>query len=250
MGHYDFSLEKGKIYGLICSNDREKSLLFESILDLSKYGRETILCGFNLRASFSNSIKDVKCMVEINNLYEYLSACENLRCYALYYKVTFDKISFLIDLFDIDKSNLQFKSFSQDMKCRLALGISFLHDFRFLILDEFLNGLDIKEVVRLRDLFLSFEDKVIIFCSKDISKLESIVDEVFLVRDGQVCLESINIQYENLGYKQSKILKKSYVKESKSDNLHKGLAKVNDDSSLEDMLISMFENECNYKSDC
>ena len=160
------------------------------------------------------------------------------------------------------------KKYSLGMKQRLGIAIALLKDPNILILDEPTNGLDPKGIKELRELLLSLKDKTVIVSSHIISEIEKFVDEVIFINDKKIIQKKIirddgknkiNLRLGDYS-KASNILsipdlnEKSAVymsEEEISDTVHKlskadvPIYRVQDSSSLEDVLISMMEDDNN-----
>lgn len=261
-----FKLEKGKIYGLVGENGSGKSTLLKIILGLYNSKGDVIINGYHLKNSFEDALREVSGIVDFVSFYEYLTAYENLRYFALLYEVPMSRVDELLDLVGLKKSNKVVKKFSLGMKQRLGLAIALLKDPSILIFDEPTNGLDPKGILELRNLLLSFEDKTIIVSSHIISEIEKIVDEVLFISDKKLYQKSIG-RADGKSFvkivvddpsKASLVLDIPQVRESKAvymsdvevaSNVRKliqndvSVYRVMEDSSLEDMLVSMIEGE-------
>lgn len=261
-----FKLEKGKIYGLVGENGSGKSTLLKIILGLYNSKGDVIINGYHLKNSFEDALREVSGIVDFVSFYEYLTAYENLRYFALLYEVPMSRVDELLDLVGLKKSNKVVKKFSLGMKQRLGLAIALLKDPSILILDEPTNGLDPKGILELRNLLLSFEDKTIIVSSHIISEIEKIVDEVLFISDKKLYQKSIG-RTDGKSFvkilvddpsKASLVLDIPQVRESKAvymsdvevaSSVRKlvqndvSVYRVMEDSSLEDMLVSMIEGE-------
>lgn len=263
-----FSLEKGKIYGLVGANGSGKSTLLKMILGLYKFKGDIVINGFNIRTNYKDALTNIGGIVDYVSFYEYLTAYENLRYFALLYGVDYKRIDVIMLLVGLNRDKKIVKKYSLGMKQRLGIAIALLKDPNILILDEPTNGLDPKGIKELRELLLSLKDKTIIVSSHIIAEIEKFVDEVIFINDKKVIQKKIirddgknkiNLKLGDYS-KASNILsipdlnEKSSVymsEEEISDTVHKlskadvPIYRVQDGSSLEDVLISMMEDDNN-----
>ncbi len=187
-----FSLEKGKIYGLVGTNGSGKSTLLKIILGLYDSLGEVIINGKNLRYNFNEAISDVSGIVDYVSFYDYLTAYENVRYFSMIYGVNFGRVREVLDIVGLNANdNRTVSKFSLGMKQRLGIAISLLKDPKILILDEPMNGLDPVGIAELRKLLLSFKDKTIIISSHIISEIEKIVDEILFISNKKIIQKSI-----------------------------------------------------------
>lgn len=79
------------------------------------------------------------------------------------------------------------RTFSGGMKQRLGIAQAVLNDPAVLVLDEPTAGLDPKERIRFRNLIASFaQNKIVLLSTHIVSDVESIADNVLIMRDGTI----------------------------------------------------------------
>ena len=260
-----FKLEKGKIYGLVGANGSGKSTLLKIILGLYNSSGEVIINGHHLKNSFNDALRDVSGIVDFVSFYEYLTAIENLKYFAMLYEVPVSRASEVLEIVGLKRNDKIVKKFSLGMKQRLGLAIALLKNPSILILDEPTNGLDPKGILELRNLLLSFEDKTIII-SHIIAEIEKIVDEVLFINnkklyqkalsrdDGKSLVKIIVSDTDKasmlLNIPQVRENKAIYMSNDEIANSVKTLVdndvsvyRVKEDSSLEDLLVAMIEGD-------
>jgi len=104
-----------------------------------------------------------------------------------------DRVAALVNL--TDRLNDRLSSYSGGMKQRILLASAILGDPKLVILDEPTAGLDPKERIRTREIVDKMRhDKIVIFATHVVSDIESIADEVILMKKG-VILEKGTIAY-------------------------------------------------------
>lgn len=96
-----------------------------------------------------------------------------------------ERVAALVNLSDRIRDRLS--AYSGGMKQRILLAAAIIGNPKLIILDEPTAGLDPKERIRTREIVKAMaKDKIIIFATHVVSDIESIADEVILLKKGMI----------------------------------------------------------------
>ncbi len=186
LDNINFKLEKGKIYGLVGPNGSGKSTVLKTLLGLISFNGQIFINGYNIRKDYKETRESISGIVDYVSFYDFLSAEENLRYFALCYDVPLERVPKVLEIVSLNTGKKLVKHFSLGMKQRLGIAISLLKDPDILVLDEPINGLDPKGIKDLRNLLCSLKDKTIIVSSHIIPEIEKIADEILFLNNHKI----------------------------------------------------------------
>lgn len=103
-------------------------------------------------------------------------------------KETEEKIDYLLELVGLsENADKKMRKFSGGMLQRVGIAQAMLNDPKILILDEPTAGLDPKERVRFRNIIsVLSKDRIVILSTHIVSDIESIANQVILIRDKHI----------------------------------------------------------------
>ncbi len=139
-----FSIEKGEIFGFLGPNGAGKTTTIKILTgEIEPTDGEVKVFGFNPVSDRKNLHKVIGVVPEIQNLYERMTAKENLTFFANLYDINHKRVDELLEQFDLREwANEKVKNFSLGMKQRLLLTRGLLPKPDILFLDEPTKGLD------------------------------------------------------------------------------------------------------------
>lgn len=199
-----FNLFPSEIFGLIGPNGAGKSTTLKMICGLTEITNGSIrVDGYDVKTNFVNAIKNVGAVIEVPQMYPYLSGRKNLEIYANFYgKEAKNRINQVLDMVGMrNRANDKFGTYSLGMKQRIGIAQALLNKPKLLILDEPTNGLDPNGVIEIRNLLkhLAKKEKMaIIVSSHNLSELEQICDSVAIINRGKLIDYKSMLEIQNM----------------------------------------------------
>ncbi len=184
------TIYKGEIVGLIGPNGAGKTTLIKTILGLYKASNGTIsICNFDIKKEFEKAMEKVASIVESPNLYEHLTAYQNVRITCLLNGIT--DMKYVKNILKMVKLNNRLqdkvKHYSLGMKQRLAFALALIKKPELLILDEPTNGLDPLGMKELREIILKACETMgvsVLISSHILSEIEMVCNKIMILDNG------------------------------------------------------------------
>lgn len=187
-----FEIRAGEIFGFLGPNGAGKSTTLRMIVGLSRptSGRIAI-CGHSITDEYLLAMRDVGCMIENPDLYEYLSGYRNLEMLAeMSAGIGPDDIWAAVETVGMEyRIYDKVSSYSLGMKQRLGLAQALMHRPKLLVLDEPMNGLDPQGIHMFKALAkrLAREEGVAVLVSSHlISEVQQFCDRVAIINEGLI----------------------------------------------------------------
>ena len=190
------TVNKGDVYGFLGPNGAGKSTTLRMILGLIKpTSGEIFFKGNKIDGKSKSYLKDIGSLIERAEMYESISAQDNLRLLGKLSNVPnlnskVDDLLKEVGLFD--RRNSKVKTFSQGMKQRLGIAQAVLHEPNLLLLDEPSNGLDPQGQIDMRNLIMKINkerDITIIISSHILSEIELMANRMIILSNGKKVVE-------------------------------------------------------------
>ena len=195
-----FHVEEGDVYGFLGQNGAGKSTTIRMLLTLvTPTAGHIEIFGLDLRKHRKKILSQVGAVIERPDLYQYLSAYENLSLFARMSGKRVGKKDLFAQLEMVglgERRDDKVNTFSQGMKQRLGIAVALVHDPRLIILDEPTNGLDPQGISDMRNLILHLSrhlHKTIIVSSHLLNEIEQTSTRMLIIDEGKKKVEgSVN----------------------------------------------------------
>ena len=190
-----FTVYRGDVFGFLGPNGAGKTTVMKAITNLIHHEQgEVLLFGLDLNKNFVTCMSKVGTLIENAVAYEYLSAADNLKLVARYYKdVDQERIEQVLELVGLEKYKKEkVANFSTGMKQRLGLAMAIIAKPELIILDEPTNGLDIEGMHDIRTIIqrLAKEEEITFFISSHLAhEIELICNRIGIINNGELIVE-------------------------------------------------------------
>jgi ABC-2 type transport system ATP-binding protein len=188
-----FTVQKGDIFGYLGPNGAGKTTTIRVILGLMEAtsGKASIL-GRSVQED--NIRQKIGFVLEVDGLYDNLTAYDNLQYYSQIYEVSgaparIDRAIKLVGL--ADRANDKVGNYSKGMRQRLALARAVVHNPELLVLDEPTAGVDPTGQIEIRQIMLDMvnkEGKTILLSSHNLDEVQRICNRIALIDQGEIKL--------------------------------------------------------------
>jgi ABC-2 type transport system ATP-binding protein len=193
-GIKDVNLEihRGDIFGFLGPNGAGKTTAMKIMTGMMHPDSGDVkIFGYSINENFEKAMEKVGCIIETAETYSYMTAYENLKLFARYYKDVdeqrIDEVLYEVGL--LKYKNEKARNFSLGMKQRLGIAAAILSRPELVILDEPLNGLDVEGMVEMRNLIkrLAESEKTTFFISSHlIHDVELTCNRIGIIFDGKI----------------------------------------------------------------
>ena len=184
------SINKGEIFGFLGPSGAGKSTAQKILTgQLRDYTGSVVVAGEEIGKAERSLYNHIGVAFEFPNLYEKLTALENLRLFGSFYATKIKDPGELLNMVNLyDDRNLLVSSYSKGMKMRLNFARSIMHNPDILFLDEPTSGLDpvnarvIKDIIR----NLKKNGTTIFLTTHNMADADSLCDELALIDKGRL----------------------------------------------------------------
>ncbi len=187
-----FSVFAGQIFGFVGPNGAGKSTTIRMITGLTPITSGDVrICGYSVKNAYKKAIENVGGIIEMPQLYPYLSGMKNLKLFASFYGPrAIKRIPQIVKLVGMEnRIHDKVGTYSLGMKQRLGIAQALLGKPKLLILDEPTNGLDPNGIVEMRHILRTLaesENMAIMISSHNLAELELMCDVVGVINNGRM----------------------------------------------------------------
>lgn len=184
-----FTVGAGQIFGLLGPSGAGKSTIQRILTgQLDSYEGTVRVLGQDLAGRGAGYYEDIGVGFELPNHFVKLTARENLRFFASFYRSTLDPDELLARLGLEDAADQRVEEFSKGMKMRLCFVRAILHDPQVLFLDEPTSGMDPVNARLLKDMVVDQRDhgKTVLLTTHNMHDAAELCDQVGFFVDGTI----------------------------------------------------------------
>ncbi len=188
--HISFEVAEGEILGFLGPNGAGKSTTVKMLTgQLIPQAGRAMLLGVDVARSSKQVQARICVCFEITNLYEQLSALENLRLFAALFGVRdFDAMTLLKRVGLEGRERERVERFSKGMKQRLMIARALVNRPQILFLDEPTEGLDPTSAQMIRQLILEERARgaTVFLTTHDMYEADKLCDRVAFINQGRI----------------------------------------------------------------
>ena len=232
--HIDFHVDEGEILGFLGPNGAGKSTSVNMLTGqlIPKDGNATLL-GKDVAKDAKKIQAEIGVCFEISNLYEPMSAIENLKLFSNLFGVkNFDAESLITRVGLEGRGKDKVESYSKGMKQRLMVARALVNRPKIFFLDEPTEGLDPNSSQAIRNVILEERARgaTVFLTTHDMHEADLLCDRVAFIDRGQiVALDTPH----NLKQKYGKRIVKAEVKTADGGLESREIVMDQDDTALQ-----------------
>jgi ABC-2 type transport system ATP-binding protein len=192
--HADFEVYQGEFFGLLGPNGAGKTTTIRMLTGQTKpTSGNAIVAAFDVARQPIKAKERVGVVPEVSNLYDEMSAWDNLIFAAQLYDVPKDerdrRAKELLELFGLyERQKDHVGIFSRGMKRRLTIAAALIHKPDILFLDEPTTGLDVQSARMIRNLIKGLNEKgtTVFLTTHYIEEADQLCQRVAIINQGKI----------------------------------------------------------------
>ncbi len=195
-----FHVNKGEVFGFLGPNGAGKTTTINILTgEVEPTDGEVRVAGLNPVSDRRHLHKSIGVVPETQNLYERMTAKENLTFFAKLYDISHKRVDELLEQFQlVERPREKVKNFSLGMKQRLLLARGLLPMPDILFLDEPTKGLDPYTARYIRSIIRETNRKgtTIFLCTHYMEEADELSDRIAIIDRGRIvaCDEPENLK--------------------------------------------------------
>ena len=186
----NFEVEPGEIFGFLGPNGAGKTTTIRMLTgQLRPTSGHAQVMGCDVVEQREQIKPQIGVVFEYQNVYERLSARDNLRFYARLYRVNKSRVEeVLMQVRLADRAGDKIKTYSNGMKQRLLIARALLHEPKVLFLDEPTKGLDpnVARDIRAIVTSLASQGMTIFLTTHYMEEADQLSDRVAIISQGHI----------------------------------------------------------------
>ena len=190
MDHIDFQVAEGEILGFLGPNGAGKTTTVKMLTGQMKpKGGRAVLLGMDVAKNIERVQGNIGVCFETTNLYEQMTAIENLNLFARLFGVkSFDAAVFLSRVGLEGRGKDKVETYSKGMKQRLMVARSLVNKPQILFLDEPTAGLDPTSSESIREVILKEKERgaTVFLTTHDMIEADKLSDRVAFMNQGKI----------------------------------------------------------------
>ena len=188
--HIDFKVARGEILGFLGPNGAGKTTTINILTGQMKpKGGRAILLGTDVAEDVKKVKGDIGVCFETTNLYEQMSAIENLNLFARLFGIkSFDAGELLSRVGLEGRGKDRVETYSKGMKQRLMVARSIVNQPQILFLDEPTAGLDPTSSLAIHNIIIQERDRgaTVFLTTHDMVEADKLSDRVAFMNKGKI----------------------------------------------------------------
>ncbi len=188
--HINFTVAEGEILGFLGPNGAGKTTAVKLLTgQLKPKAGRAVLLGMDVASNAEKVQGEIGVCFEDTNLYEQMSALENLRLFARLFGVrSFDAYALLKRVGLAGREKDRVENYSKGLKQRLMVARALVSRPQILFLDEPTSGLDPTSAEAIRNIILEERERgaTIFLTTHDMMEADKLSDRVAFMNEGKI----------------------------------------------------------------
>jgi len=188
--HINFTVAEGEILGFLGPNGAGKTTAVKLLTgQLKPKAGRAVLLGMDVASNAEKVQGEIGVCFEETNLYEQMSALENLRLFARLFGIrSFDAYALLKRVGLAGREKDRVENYSKGLKQRLMVARALVSRPQILFLDEPTSGLDPTSAEAIRNIILEERERgaTIFLTTHDMMEADKLSDRVAFMNEGKI----------------------------------------------------------------